>query len=55
MFVVVVVDTHLPRFGALAYVLTHFDELTHVLRSSFKGLLRTDILSPLKGSSSESS
>ena len=48
MFVVVVVDTYLPRFEAFAYVLTHFDEryLTHVLRSSFKGLLRTDILSP---------
>ena len=24
---VVVVDTHLPRFEALAYVLPHFDEL----------------------------
>ena len=36
---VVVVDTHLPRFEALAYVLPHFDELTHVVRprrSSFK-------------------
>ena len=43
--VVVVVDTHLPRFEALAYVLPHFDELIHVLRSSFKGLLRSDILS----------
>ena len=42
---VVVVDTHLPLFEALAYVLPHFDELTHVLRSSFKGLLRSDILS----------
>ena len=32
---VVVVDTHLPRFEALAYVLPHFDELTHVvLRAS---------------------
>ena len=30
-FVVVVVDTHLPRFEALAYVLPHFDELTHVV------------------------
>ena len=28
---VVVVDTHLPRFEALAYVLPHFDELTHVV------------------------
>ena len=27
--VVVVVDTHLPRFEALAYVLSHFDALTH--------------------------
>ena len=26
-----VVDTHLPRFEALAYVLPHFDELTHVV------------------------
>ena len=43
---VVVVDTHLSCFEALAYILFHFDELTHVLRSSFKGLLRTDILSP---------
>ena len=32
---VVVVDTHLPRFEALAYVLPHFDELTHmVIRAS---------------------
>ena len=32
---VVVVDTHLPRFEALAYVLPHFNELTHVvIRSS---------------------
>ena len=32
---VVVVDTHLPRFEALAYVLPHFDELTHlVMRAS---------------------
>ena len=30
-FVVVVVDTHLPRFEALAYVLPHFDALTHVV------------------------
>ena len=28
---VVVVDTHLTRFGALAYVLPHFDALTHVV------------------------
>ena len=28
---VVVVDTHLPRFEALAFVLPHFDELTHVV------------------------
>ena len=28
---VVVVDTHLPHFEALAYVLPHFDELTHVV------------------------
>ena len=28
---VVVVDTHLPRFETLAYVLPHFDELTHVV------------------------
>ena len=27
---VVVVDSHLPRFEALAYVLPHFDELPHV-------------------------
>ena len=30
-FVVVVVDTHLPRFEALSYVLPHFDALTHVV------------------------
>ena len=28
---VVVVDTHLPRFEALAFVLPHFDALTHVV------------------------
>ena len=28
---VVVVDTHLPRFEALAYVLAHIDALTHVV------------------------
>ena len=47
---VVVVGTHLPRFEALAYVLPHFDELTHVVirasrRSSFKRLLRSFVLS----------
>ena len=32
MAFVVVVDTHLPRFEALAYVLPHSDELTrHVV------------------------
>ena len=30
-FVVVVVDTHLPRFEALAYVLPHFDALTYLV------------------------
>ena len=30
-FVVVIVDTHLPRFEALAYILPHFDALTHVV------------------------
>ena len=29
--VFVVVDTHLPRFEALAYVLPHFDALIHVV------------------------
>ena len=29
--VVVVVDTHLPRFEALAYVLPHFDALIHLV------------------------
>ena len=28
---VVVIDTHLPRFEALAYALPHFDALTHVV------------------------
>ena len=28
---VVVVDTYLPRFEALAYVLPHFDELIHMV------------------------
>ena len=27
----VVVDTHLPRFEVLAYILPHFDALTHVV------------------------
>ena len=27
----VVVDTHLPHFEMLAYVLSHFDALTHVV------------------------
>ena len=27
----VVVDTHLPHFEVLAYVLSHFDALTHVV------------------------
>ena len=45
-----VVDTHLPRFEALAYDLPHFDALTHVLilvSAAFifrSGLLRSDIL-----------
>ena len=30
---VVVIDTHLSRFEALAYVLPHFDALTHVVIS----------------------
>ena len=30
-FVVAVVDTHLPRFEALAYVLAHIDALTHLM------------------------
>ena len=28
---VIVIDTHLPCFEALAYVLPHFDALTHVV------------------------
>ena len=28
---VVVVDPHLPRFEAIAFVLPHFDEVTHVV------------------------
>ena len=36
----VVVETHLPHFEVLVYVLSHFDALTHVVfRASFKGLL----------------
>ena len=27
----VVVDTHLPRFEALAYILPHFDALTYAV------------------------
>ena len=44
------VDTYLPRFEALFYVLPHFDALTHVVilvSSAFmsqSGLLRSDIL-----------
>ena len=43
---VVVVDTHVPRFEALAYVLLHFDALTQVVvlmssASSLKPLLRS--------------
>ena len=37
---VVVVDTHLPRFEALAYVLPHFDELTHVVIRSSSSLAK---------------
>ena len=38
---VVVVDTHLPRFEALAYVLSHFHELTHVvIRASSKFIIQ---------------
>ena len=41
-FVVVVVDTHLPRFEALAYVLPYFDALTHlVIRVSSAFIFRT--------------
>ena len=43
---VVVVDTHVPRLEALAYVLLHFDALTQVVvlmssASSLKPLLRS--------------
>ena len=37
---VVVVDTHLPRFEALAYVLPHFDALTSITPSYVCKLLR---------------
>ena len=30
-YIFVVVDTHLPHFEVLAYVLSHFDVLTHVV------------------------
>ena len=37
-----VVDTHLPRFEALAYVLPHFDALTHlVIRVSSAFIFQT--------------
>ena len=36
---VVVVDTHLTRFGALAYVLPHFDALTHVVIRVFSAFV----------------
>ena len=40
--VVVVVGTHLPRFEALAYVLPHFDALTHlVIRVSSAFIFQT--------------
>ena len=40
--VVVVVDAHLPRFEALAYVLPHFDVLTHlVIRASSAFIFQT--------------
>ena len=36
------VDTHLPRFEALAYVLPHFDALTHVvIRVSWAFIFQT--------------
>ena len=43
-------DTHLPRFEALAHVLPHFDALTRVVirvssAFTFKRLLRSAILS----------
>ena len=42
VFVVVVVDTHLPRFEVLAYVLPHLDALTHlVIRVSSAFIFQT--------------
>ena len=42
---VVVVDTLLPRFEALGYVLPHFDELTHVvIRASSVGVRHCNVL-----------
>ena len=38
-FVVVVVDTHLPRFEGLASVLPHFDALTHVVIRVFSAFI----------------
>ena len=39
---VVVVDTHLPRFEALVYVLPHFDALAHVvIRVSAASIFQT--------------
>ena len=39
---VIVVDTHLPRFEALAYVFPHFDALTHlVIRVSSAFIFQT--------------
>ena len=39
---VVVVDTHLPRFEALVYVLPHFDALAHVvIRVSSASIFQT--------------
>ena len=39
---VVVDDTHLTHFEALAYVLPHFDELTHVvIRASRAFIIQT--------------
>ena len=41
-FVVVVIDTHLPRFEALAYVWHQFDALTHlVIRVSSAFIFQT--------------
>ena len=34
-----VVDTHLPRFEAPAYVLPHFNELTHVVIRASSALI----------------